>query len=105
MTTKDILDSEKVSQDIQHQIDLHKAAHNRKLHKRTPLESLEDKGLLNVQKLKEEFLKVLERKSDLPSSQRQAVIDIVGPAWRRAFSSLPAENESNEEESEKRKES
>ena len=86
MTTKEILESGRVSELIEAEI---KKCSNRTNGKRSALDALREKGLLTVEGLKKEFEKVINRESDLPASQRHAVVDIVGPAWHRAFSELP----------------
>lgn len=51
---------------------------------RTPWDSLFEKGILTIQGLRDEFNKIIEKKSTLSSAERDVVSKIVFAALRRA---------------------
>ncbi len=100
MTTKEILESERFKELLKAEV---KNALANIKSRRSPIDALKEKGLLSVEKLKDEFLKILTRESSLTSSQRQQVMDLVAPVWKRSFSELTTENKSEEKEIRKEK--
>lgn len=53
--------------------------------RRTPFDSLDEKGILTPERLTLEWDAIQRRQSDLPSSERRAVTDIITRAMRRVL--------------------
>lgn len=61
---------------------------------RTPFDALRDRGLLNVESIKQEYVLIRERKSKLSSIQRDAVIHLTNGAMAAVVNFRKNESES-----------
>lgn len=61
---------------------------------RTPFDALRDRGLLNVESIKQEYILIRERKSKLSSIQRDAIIYLTNGAMAAVVNFRKNESES-----------